>query len=330
MTPSELNRDIETGKLKPVYYFYGSEDYRMKEAEKKLVGSFLPKSVAGVNHITMTAAKGKVQDILNELAVVPMLGERQVLTITDIQALTPSDIEKILKLLTPPDRNRVVVMVTPSEHYPRKDTEAVKLLKKKTAEVEFKRLTGETVSKRIEAGLKEQKIEIDKEAMELVTELLSGDSGGLAEEINKMINYAGPGGRISRKDIANLSADYQGFKAYELGEYVAMGNLDKGLLMLENMLNSGEDESGIFFWLSSHFLDLYLFKNGRGLPPYKRWLETRLRPQAARFENKELEEIILLIAEAGRGLRDSAEPHRLILERLILNICKMPEKRIAS
>lgn len=326
MTPAELNREIESGKFKPVYYFYGSEDYRMKEAEKKLVSCFLPKSLVSVNHITLTAAKGKLQDILNELAVVPMLGERQVFTINDIQSLVPSEVEKILSLLSPPDPNRVVILVTPAAKY-KKDAAAIKLLIKKTAEVEFGKVRSDVAERKIVSTLAEHKIEIDREAVRLLLELSAGDMGGLTEEINKLINYAGEGGKISREDVACLSADYQAFKVFELGDYVAAGDFDRALAMLENMLNSGEKESGVFFWLSNHFQELYFVKNEKPLPPFRKWMTGKYRQQAARFDNAQVEDIILLLSEADRDLRGNIKPEKLVLERLILNICRMSGKK---
>ena len=96
MTPAELLRELEKDKFRPVYYFYGSEEYRIKEAAKTIAGKFLPKSLLKTNHTVMSATKNKLEEILGELSMFPMLGENQLFTITDIQSLQTKDLEKIL------------------------------------------------------------------------------------------------------------------------------------------------------------------------------------------------------------------------------------------
>ncbi len=53
----------------------------------------------------------------------------------------------------------------------------------------------------------------------------------------------------------------------------------------------------------------------------------KYRQQAARFENGQLEDIILLMSDADRDLRGNIKPEKLVLERLILNICRMASKK---
>jgi len=53
----------------------------------------------------------------------------------------------------------------------------------------------------------------------------------------------------------------------------------------------------------------------------------KYRQQAARFDNAQVEDIILLLSEADRDLRGNIKPEKLVLERLILNICRMSGKK---
>ena len=128
MTPGELNKELESGKFRPVYYFYGSEDYRIKEAGKAVAARFLPKSQQSTNVTRMSAAKDKLEDILNELAMIPMLGERQLFNISDIQSLSQLQIKKILSLIDSKDTTRVIILSSPSAKTPRKNTKLFKYL----------------------------------------------------------------------------------------------------------------------------------------------------------------------------------------------------------
>ncbi|MCP4703079.1 MAG: DNA polymerase III subunit delta, partial [candidate division Zixibacteria bacterium] len=270
MTPSELGKELNKNKFQPVYYFYGSEDYRMKEAEKAIATRFLPKSLLKTNHTILSAKKQKLGDILSELSIFPMLGENQLFSITDIQNLKPKDIEKILKLMTPPDPNRIIIMSTPSAKLPRKNSKVLNLLNKKSSAVEFGRITGNMSAGKIKAMLDEKKIEIDFDALQMLVTLGGGNIGGLIREVDKLIDYIGDAGVIYKEDILAVCSDYQVFKIYELADQVAIRNLDRALDIVNSLLRKGETPAGLTFWLSEHFIDLYLVKNNKPLPIYKR------------------------------------------------------------
>ncbi|SYZ74282.1 hypothetical protein TRIP_C60552 [Candidatus Zixiibacteriota bacterium] len=326
MTPAELNQEWEAGKFRPVYYFYGEEDYRIKEAEKSLIKRFLPKSQLAVNHSILSGAKQSLSEVMSELAVFPMLGERQVFTITDIQSLDPDEIEKVLALLQPPDPNRVVIFTSPSEKIPKRNTKTFKLLAGKTGAVEFNRLSDVLSIKRIKTMLGEYQITIDDDAENILAMLADGNMGGLTEEINKLINFIGPGGKVAKENIAQICSNYQVFDIYELANTAARGEFDRALQIINFYLKEGERASGILFWLGDHFADLYLIKNRK---PIAVWKQSRsmyikaLRTQAGFFENEDLEKILELLSDADIDLRNNIRPESMVLERLIFNICAL-------
>jgi len=326
VSPSELAKEIETGKFRSVYYFYGSEDYRIKEAQKAIIARFLPKAQQTTNHTTLSAARQKLDDILTELSMIPMLGERQVYTIEEIQSLSQAQIEKILSLLTPPDPTRVVVFTSPSARTPRKKSKMAVFLAAKTAAIEFSELPEEKVRHRITTMLGEKKIKIEPEALEILVKLSGGDLGGLIGETNKLIDYIGEGGNIKKDDVLAVSSSYQSYQVWDLGNRLAVGDLEKGLGIIEVLLGEGEKPSGIIFNLSDHFIKLYLTKNEKRYSQSDKqaW---KFKNQVDRLGNDQLERIIRLIADADFDLRNNVRPERLVLERLAYYICSEQRKK---
>ena len=320
MTPAELSQELESGRFRPVYYLYGPEDYRIKEAEKYLVRKFLPKPQAATNHTRLTVTKGNLRDILTSLSIYPMLGERQVFTIDEIQILTPAEIEKIMKLLTPPDPNRLVILVTPSSKLPRKENKTLVYLKENASAIAFDRLPDQQAERRVMMLLKESGITIEPEALQILILLCGGDMGGLNEEVNKLINYVGAGNILRKDDVAQVGSDYQAFSIFELAAAAARGNPDQALEIINFLMRQGEKGSGLLFWISEHFINLYLAKNRRFVSEKRQRGFWAVKDQVNLFENEQLEKIIELIAAADFELRNNTHPERLILERLVLDI----------
>jgi len=327
VSPAELAREIDAGRFRPVYYFYGSEDYRIKEAAKKLAGFFLPRRIHSTNFVILSALKCKLEDILIELSMIPMLGERQIFVIDDIQSLNQSQMEKILSILTPPDANRIVVFTSPSSKTPRKTTAFFKFLASKTTAVEFSRLPPQSSRGKIKTLLKEKGIEIEPEALRMLAELGDGDMGGIIGEVDKLIDYVGEGKEVKAEDIAVVTSDFQAFNVFELADQAAVGQIDKALNIIDFLIKKGEKPSGLLFWLGEHFINLYLTANGKPIGRGKKDMSWKYRPQISLFDNDQLEKIIKFIAEASFDLRNNIKPEKLILERLIFNICSTGKKK---
>jgi DNA polymerase-3 subunit delta len=330
VSPAELAKEIDAGRFRSIYYFYGSEDYRIKEAEKKLATVFLPRRIQSTNYTILSAQKNKFEDILTELSMIPMLGERQIFIIDEIQSIHQSQIEKILSLLTPPDPNRIVVLASPSSKMPRKTSKLLKFLASKTTAVEFPRLPMQSSRGKIKTLLKEKGLEIEPKALQMLAELGDGDMGGIIGEVNKLIDFAGEEKNIKAEDVAAIASDYQAFKVFELADRAAMGQIDKALNIIDFLIKKGEKPSGLMFWLEEHFLNLYLTKNGKPIGRGKKDMSWKYRPQIGLFENAQLERIIKFIAEANFDLRNNIRPEKLVLEKLIFNICSTGERKAGT
>lgn len=322
VSPGELSKEIKAGKFRPVYYFYGSEDYRIKEAQKAVAARYLPKSQQTTNQTNLSASRNKFEDILNELAMIPMLGERQLFHIADIQALSQVNIKKILSLIDPKDTARVVIFSSPSNKVPRKTTKLFKYLVQQTAAVEFARLKDGDTRRRIQKILNDNKISIDPDALDMITRLSGGDLGGMIAEVNKLIDYVGEGGRVGRDEVTMVTSDYQAFKVFELADHAAEGNYDKAMEVIDFLLKRGEKLSSLIFWMGEHFVGLYLACNRKSSGPGKRDMSWKYNKQLHCFNNEQLESIIEEISTADFDLKNSRiKPERLIIERLIYKIC---------
>ena len=326
MSPSELAKEISAGRFEPLYFFYGSEDFRIKEATRAIVSKFLPRQQLATNYNQVSAAKSRIEDILTDLSVFPMLGERQVFVISDIQALSPANIEKIFATLSPTDPNRVVILTCPAAKMPRKNTKLLKILTENTTSVEFPKLArGSSISK-IKSLIKPHEVEIEGEALNILAEMLGGNLGALTGEVNKLIDHVGSGGTIKKQHIAALSCDFQAFNIFELVNYAALGDFDKSMTVIDFLTKKGERPSGLLFWLGEHFIGLYLTQNQKSPTSGRKSTAWKYAGQLNRFSNEKLERIILLIADADFDLRNNVGPDRLILERLIFEICSMGKK----
>lgn len=316
--PQKFVADVQAGKFRPTYYFFGTEDFRITEAVKYLAHQFLPDRQMTTNFLRLDGRKTKCPDLLAELSVLPMLGERQVFSVSDFQSYKPTEIDRVLKLLGQEDPSRIVLLTSPSQRAPKKKSAFIKKIGAVAEIVEFNRLTPSQTASQVKALLIKAELEIEPAALDLLTGLLDGNRGALVSEVDKLVSYKKPGETITSDDIEEVAAGYQTHSIFELAEYVADGKSNQALGLVHRLLAEGSSATGLLYFLGQHFISLYLVSSGKHLEPYRRWLEPKFRSQANRFEPGRLGEILIQIAETDSALRHKRVVPELMLDQLVL------------
>ncbi len=324
MTPQKLLSDISAGRFKPAYYFFGAEDFRITEAEKFVARQFLPESQLVTNHRRFDGKKTKTADLIAELSAYPMLGERQVFAISSFQSFKPTEITAILKLLTPPDPNRVIIFSSPADKTPKKTAAFFRNLTKVAEPIEFKKLTPGEAGGMVTGRLKKAGLSINRDALIRFVELIGGNRGALEAEIQKIIGFkgevTGEQAVVTIDDISSVAAGFQVYSIFELAERVVTGDSRGTLAHITQLIADGNSPTGLLYHIGNHFTSLYKVKNGKPLEPYRQFLAPKFRQQSARYDNQQLEQIILEIASTDADLRRSATRPRLVLEALVLKL----------
>ncbi len=320
MTPAQLNKEIQAGKFASAYYFYGTEDYRIVEAEKYVASQFLPQKLVATNFRRIDGKRTPLGELLAELAAYPMLGERQVYAVSNFQHYKPKEIERVLKMISPQDKSRIVIMSSPSDKKPRRDSAFLRSVTAVASEVEFKKLTDGEVSQMIRGKLSRSKLTIGDKALSLLMEFVAGDRGALESECDKLIDFKGIEGEITIEEVESVAAGVQTGSVFEIGDCVVTGNTQKILEQFRYLIADGTSPTGILFFLGQHYLALYSVKNGRALEPMLRWLTNRYREQAEDYDNQQLEAIIVRLAETDAEMRRARVKPEILLEMLVLDL----------
>ncbi len=328
LTPQELAREIAAGRFKPAYYIFGTEDYRIIEAEKYIAHHFLPDRQLATNYRKINARRTPIADLVAELSNLPMLGERQVFGISEFQFYKPTQVEKVLKLLSPPDPNRIVIFSSPSARMPKKKSAFFTKISKVTEVVECNKLTIGETSAIIRKRLQKANIAIENDALKLLAELIAGSMGAIEAEVGKLSNYKQPGETVTKEDIQAIASGYEVYNIFGLADLIIHKQADKTLNMLHHLLGQGNSPVLICSLLLTHFISLYLVKNDLPLPPQRRFLLYRYRQQASRYDSSQLEQIIRDLATTDSDLRGKTTiKPTLALEMLIVGL--LGEKKAA-
>lgn len=319
-TPGTLFKDISAGRFKSAYYFFGSEDYRIAEAEKYVASQFLPNLQLTTNLYKIDARKTKAPDLLTELASLPMLGEKQVFVVRDFQSYRPNEVNQVLKLITPTDPNRIIIFSSPSARTPKRNSTFFTAVSKMAEAIEFKKLSYQESAAIIRSRLEKEGLAIEEPALKLLTELVAGSRGALEVELTKLANFKESGEKVSVTDIKSISAGYEVFGIFDLADEIVAGDAKKVFNMVRSLLSEGNSPATLTALMQQHFTSLYLVKNDKSPLGRRAFLTHKLRQQAQKYDNSRLEEIIIEIAEADRQLRHKGVKPETTLEMLVMTL----------
>jgi len=319
MTPAQLTQEIGRGRFQPAYYFYGEEDFRKAEAVKYVANNYLPQQQRTLNFIRLTVEKNDFESICAEIASIPMLGERRLILIDEIQKLKPTQQKKFFSLLIPPLPDTVIILSSPAAHTPDKKSAFLRDVGQIAEMIQFNRLTDSMAESKIEKFFESSGFTYDKEAIELLISVTDGDSGGLTGELEKLVLYSEEKKHIGMDEVKAVASSYIQFNLFELIDLISTKRREEALLAYQDLIQKGTRPESLLWQLSSHMINLLKVHTGKQIMA-KPFVVNKLRQQARAFSRQQTVEAINLIAETERNLRRSRLRPEILVENLIRKV----------
>jgi DNA polymerase-3 subunit delta len=319
MNPAQLMKAADTGQLEPVYFFFGEEDYRKKEALKYIIARFIPESQRKLNVHTFTCGKSDFGEIIGELSAIPMLGEKKLLHVEEIQKLPPTQQTQLFSFLQAPFQETVVILSVPGGYNYRKTSSLAKGVAKVAEQVRFDKLSAGSAKSRIQNYLASSGLSIDNDAVRLLVDLSAGDFGGLSGELEKLALSDPAEARITLEHVKQVAVSYREFSVFTVIDQIAEGNREEALLTFQELLLKGLRPNTLLYMLGGHLQKLVMVLAGKR-PPGAPFFVQKLHQQAERISPEKLKKMIESVAEAERDIRKSGLRDEFVAENLILRI----------
>jgi DNA polymerase-3 subunit delta len=153
----------------------------------------------------------------------------------------------------------------------------------------------------------------------------------IANELEKLNLYVGESKEITEELIEKAVSSLRVESIFELTDRVGNRKVLDALVALAQLMKSGEPPLKILAMITRQFRLLTkarsLLDQGMGPDEIRSALKVRdfvwrkLSPQAARFSREKLEKCYQLLLKADLALKSRTISHKIILERLIMDLC---------
>jgi len=309
------------------YLLTGPEKYLKRQFLEQIKKTVLGPCSAGSNPDfgIFDSGTASVSEILTFLGTMPFISKKRLVFLRDIDKISPTGKESIIKYLKFPRESSVLVMETSSPEswkYEEKTLLPAKIIR-------CGKLNEHEIHSWIKNRFDRAGKKISAPALALMTELTGGNLMLLENEISKMISFVSANTGIDERHVEELCGRSAYKTAFELVDLIIAKKFGEALLLTRD-LASAERPYRVLNLLAWQFRNFTIIKNLpkgisreailRSVKINKRFLEKTLR-ESRRFTRAQLARNLEVILEADFSIKTGKFPPQHAMERALAGLC---------
>ena len=349
--------EVEKRKLAPGYVFIGDEAFFRRQCREAVLKHLVPPEMRDFSFHEFDLDATDIFDVLDRARTPSLMAPFQVFFVRGVKALYgrgkhDAEFAAVESYFRHPNPDALIIFVADHISIPAdvrrmelQDKERYERIRETLGEwctvVEFARVEeSEAVKWVIEQATREG-VKLEQDAAREMVDALGGDMMMISGELEKLTLYVGEKKRITLGDVETMVLAAKQRTLYELTDAISAKDRPRALEVLEAIMSSGDgDEAAIghLYMLAKTFRQMLVISErnvrdsralwqvlwqGFRVPPFA--AEDIIR-QARRYKSRrELTRAIRLIGRADLALRSNAPSKRLVLEKLVLDLCSEPK-----
>lgn len=260
MSYSVIN-SIKRGVISPVYLFYGTERYLIKETLQKLYEALVPEGIGDFNYEKLDGAQVSPAFVATSASTLPVFAEKRLIIVTDApwfgskkngeEEAKDNFLEPLLNYLGNPADTTCLVFVAGEKVDTRK--KIVKAVGKGGEVIQFAAFKGNDLNRWIEGRFQERGKNVEGAAVDYLTAAVGNDLTIINNEIEKAVVYSGENSKITLEDIKQTVSKTSTLSIFDLVDAVATRKSVSAVRQLREMVRFGEAEIKILFMVVRQF-----------------------------------------------------------------------------
>ncbi len=251
-------------------FLYGSDGYRLKQNTNKVADSYKKKYQSGLNFFEFDLSDNENTDNLEKaIKSASFFNELKLITVSNFfgHKTTASKVHELIGTWDIAKAKDIVLLAIENlneQEIISKNKELFKILKRDGSPVKaFEPLEGSRLSDWIETELELRAKTVEPATVRKLIALAGNDSWTLANEIEKLANYATGAGRnrINEDDITRLISPKISLNIFNLVDAIAAKNKISSLELLYREMATDRDPQYILSMISYQFRNLMLLKS---------------------------------------------------------------------
>lgn len=242
------------------YLLVSDDSYLKDNALRDLKSKLLKKELAEFNTSTFSGGVDPVSEIVGACGTMTFDASNRIVVIKNGEDMAGEDLSSVAVYLKKPAKNTSLIIQAAACILKNKAwQEIIKIIKPTILNAPM----GEDLNKLIENEARKSGKLIQKDAVNLIREMVGGDDmGSLRNEMNKILLYTADKKEITPENVRMLANKVSQDAIFKLGDYITAKDTKKALDLIREMLVKNAKPHQIIGLLASHYRKKY-FLNQR-------------------------------------------------------------------
>ena len=324
-TSQKLKQDIKKKNFAPVYLFHGDEQFIIEKHVQAIIHNALEPGNEDFNLDILYGNEVDAAKIVNIAMQYPMMADKRVVLVKNIQLLKTAGLELLIKYINNPSKTTCLLLTCASL-----SNKYLKQIDKLSTSLQSKPLYDNQIPGWIQEYLAEKKMTISNEALRLLHASAGNSLQNLSMEIEKILLNTGDKEQIETADVEAVVGTSKQYNIFELCDSVGSKKVQASIHILNRLLQLGESPGLVISMLNRHFTRLLIIKEltarhtreqeiARVLKVHHFFVKNYIR-QAGLFNTRQLKKTFSLLLETDELLKSSGQKPKMLLELLLIKL----------
>ncbi len=309
MTIEELEKELKSEKLAPIYVLYGEEIFLLENCLKKIKKNF-GETANGINYIQIDETN--LSTLISEMQTPAFGYPRKLIVVKNAKLLKKeakkrgsniditSTREKLNEYIKINQGEENILIIIEEEI---DKTELLETIQKNGGIIcNFEFQKPYQIEKRLKEICNAYKVNITTATTNYLIDVCGTNMQTLISEIRKLIDYVGENGTIQNKGIDSMCTKTIDSNIFDLTDNMGKKNITEVIRILNELLYSKEPIQKILITLYNHCKKIYIVKLAEeqnrniatelNLKPNQTFLVNKYKMQSKYFKTEELETIL--------------------------------------
>jgi DNA polymerase-3 subunit delta len=325
VSAEQLRRVLAKGTRGGTWLLHGDEEYLKEAAARLLIDAHVDAATRDFNLDQLRGVSLDAEAFASICETPPLMADWRVVVLREAHAVAATArlrnaVEAVVRRPAP---GLLLVLIAQFERGKVKFWEDVKAL---ANSVEFPALPASDVPGWLVAHAAEDGIELDAAAARALASAVGSELGVLMQELQKLRQYAGDRRNITKADVAEVVGAVPRQNRWDWFDSVGEGRIADAREGLPTLLAGSESGVGLLIGLGTHMLRLGMAVYGgeralsEALPPYQRWLVSRLVRQARSWTPAAIDAALEDLLRADRLLKSTSLTETQVLDEFLLRL----------
>jgi DNA polymerase-3 subunit delta len=325
--PEDLERSVSKGKLYPLYYLYGNDQYLLERGVNQ-IRAMLMASLPETTVSSYSASETTPSAIINDARTISFFSGSRFMIVKEAHLFKSIHWKEFFPYLKNPVVSTTLIFLSEKMAL---EKDVYSLFRTKGMVVRLNHPFESQLPQWVKKIAQELKKELTPEATSLLLEVAGNDLLRIRSELEKVALYSGDEKLINAEAIKAVVVEAKIDTIFPLIECIGRKERDKSLIMLWSLINSGQSPLFILSLMSRQIRLIARAKEmilkGKGNYEVLKSLQIKGRPeifidQLSHFSSEEIKHIFAALAFTDLALKSSRLNRGMILEQLVLGICR--------